>query len=524
MPRSVETYSRPTANQWDKVVTTPYKSEGGVAYQPEDNAITQSELESPTASTLRKAARTLEGLLRRNPNADFDAYTWLNNPEGDDDSALYARTLDGLGEGEYRPLAEDEKQVLHQMILQVRENAHQLQAHLAEKRGQSRPEAATAEPEALRDAREQREAKRGQLAELYAKRQKRLAGFDFMSDGSFGKQALAFRRKRNAYNDAVQQQLALEVMNKRFESQEEVEGFIALRTVQIANELTSDIAKKYTENDSRIGKAIHFLAGRKANGEPETSAAKKWGQRVLSYGIIPSAFIGLTVATGGSMAVVGAAGAWTGTKMYGVFESKHRYEHTKRKEGLLSPDSVHARIDSVPDVRYVNGEYEKLTTAEHIGLKIGRAAHLATSVVEKNTTSQQKKRLIRAFGSVAAGTAVAFGGHYLGTWLQGGEQHVANSTNGDTPSQSWLGEKPPVSTDIHDIPSAVNAHQNMGWYEVMQQIGIDPAQRQEILLRAAPALYKYDLAYQMADGLPGIPSTGTIPQIAIDMLKYAAGR
>ena len=257
MPRSVETYSRPSANQWDKVVTTPYKNEGEATYQPEDNAITQSELENPTASTLRKATRTLEGLLRRNPNADFDAFSWLNNPEGDDDSALYARTLDGLGEGDDRPLVEDEVKVLHKIILQVRENAHQLQAHLAEKKGQPRPEVAAGESDALREAHEQREAKRSQLAELYAKRQKRLAGFDFMSDGSFGKQALAFRQKRNAYNNAMQQQLALEVMSKRFESQKEIEGFIALRTVQFANELTNDIAKNYTENNTRIGKAIY---------------------------------------------------------------------------------------------------------------------------------------------------------------------------------------------------------------------------------------------------------------------------
>ncbi|USN96513.1 MAG: hypothetical protein H6797_05620 [Candidatus Nomurabacteria bacterium] len=534
MSQSVETYSRASAEEWREIIAAPHEDGGRDGALPQSDEMTpgaDEAMERPiyTAGKFREVARHLEALLRHNPQAEFDAAEWLNNPDGDDSSALYARTLDGLGEDESKPLNDEELQVFSHLIAEAKLNEDQLKAHINQKK-----ERASIEPENIREAREYQEEKRMELAELYAKRQKRMMGVDFMNSYSnVGKQALHFTLAKQRYEAATQMRIAQEINGGHFDSYEAMDNHIAMRTIQLAHELTNNITMNYGKNNRLLGKAINFMAGRKENGEPETSSAKKWGRRVLSYGIIPGAFAVGTVATGGSLAVVGAAGVWTGAKVYSVFETKHRQERAQRTKGLLSSKVVKSRINNTLDMKLdpqdQHGEkFVKLNELELVGSKIGRAVWAITNAVEEDTTEQQKKRLVRVLGSTAAGAAIAFGGHYLGAWLHGNNPDAGSvQSEGAHPNgidSTQLPQTTPANPNISGGLSTISAHSNEGWYEVMKDMNINAAQRQDILLRAAPALYKYHLAYQMPDGLPGIPSVGNIPKLAVDILNYAAGR
>jgi|GEM_PF-5521629 len=372
----------------------------------------------------------------------------------------------------------------------------------------------------VRQARESQEAARSELAWLYARRQKRVYGADWMSNTHFNKHARHFGKARREYQYSLEEQLVQELNNREFSAVKDLNRYLATRAVRLAREFSRDIDLNYRTNNSLIGKTINYLGDYDENGEKkQRSLRRTLGKIALHTAVIAPAGIA-TVVTGGAFLAVAAGGAWTSANIYSRWEAKKRAERMQRSSDTwIDEERVASQLE-------LFDEYAEQTPLDLIRTKIGNVARTLVDAAEYDTVTQQKRRLGRVAASAAAGAAVAVGGHYLGAWLGGGD-HAAHAVSQDHSPQLQVpsvAPSPSVVPEIHNGLSNVYAHYNMGWYEVMQQMGIDPAQRHDILVKAAPNLLKNHFAYGMSDGLPGVPSTGYIPQAAIDILSHAAGR
>lgn len=116
----------------------------------------------------------------------------------------------------------------------------------------------------------------------------------------------------------------------------------------------------------------------------------------------------------------------------------------------------------------------------------------------------------------------------------GGAGETPQSSPETTPHESWFGDLVPEDYDGyngsgHYDPSdygysteMFNVQPGQGFYNILENMGVEPSLRDDVLARAADELYANGYAYQMPDGLPGIPDPGQLPQGAIDILIKAA--
>lgn len=106
-------------------------------------------------------------------------------------------------------------------------------------------------------------------------------------------------------------------------------------------------------------------------------------------------------------------------------------------------------------------------------------------------------------------------GSWFGDWRPEGYEEVPSGHDG------------PAHYDVADYgynPEMFNVQPGQGFYNVLENMGVEPSLRDDVLARAADELYANGYAYQMPDGLPGIPSAGSLPQGAIDILIKAAAK
>lgn len=268
------------------------------------------------------------------------------------------------------------------------------------------------ESDEIRAARENQESARTELAELYARRQKRVYGVDWMSSAHFNKQAKRFRRARSDYQLSLEEQLAQE-LNGRTLSAKSLNKHLATRAVRLAGDFSGNIDDNYRTNNRWAGKAINFLGGYNEKGEKSRSVGRALGKIALHSAAIGTATF-LTVASGGSLLAVGAGGAWAGANAYSYWEAKKRAERMQRNGNQMNEEKVATQLKLL-DTIYGSDSDEtvRLTPMELVRAKIGDIAKSIVNAAEHDTVRQQKRRLGRVAASAAAGTAVAVGGHYL---------------------------------------------------------------------------------------------------------------
>lgn len=368
--------------------------------------------------------------------------------------------------------------------------------------------------EAVRKARVSRGLSSRALASVYADRQKKVGWFDRQSNSSLSRKRSKFITQKSEYEDQVMAEIRTKLEGMKFTSEDSLNQFIATQASLIGNELTDNIEIDYARNNSKISRVMDFMAGRNEKGEVEKSLKKRIG-RIALHGAAGFGLLVGSVATGGSLLAATAAGAYAGTNIYAHWESRAKNKRLKRGRKDILRDELKSRLDLLNDL----DDQSKNT----LDGRLERAAKFITNQVEHDTAKQQSARFGRVAVSAAGGMAISLGSHMIGNWI-GGPDSASNINVNSAPHEAVLPNTVPAAPvqEIHTGVSNIFAHSNMGWYEAMQQMGIDPASRHDVLLRAAPSLVKNNLAYTMSNGLPGIPSTGMIPQAAIDIIRAAA--
>ncbi len=368
--------------------------------------------------------------------------------------------------------------------------------------------------EAVRKARVARGLSSRALASVYAERQKKVGWFDSRSNSSLSRKRSEFITQKSEYEQQVINEIRSKLEGMKFTSEDSLNQFIASQASLIGNELTDNIEVDYAKSNSKISRVMDFMAGRNEKGEIEKSFKKRIG-RIALHGAAGFGLLAGSVATGGSLLVATAAGAYAGTNIYAHWESRAKNKRLNRGRKDILRDELKSRLDLLNDL----DDQSKNT----LDGRLERAAKFITNQVEHDTAKQQSARFGRVAVSAAGGMVISLGSHMIGNWI-GGSDSASNIDVNSAPHESVLPNTVPVAPvqEIHNGVSNIFAHSNMGWYEAMQQMGIDPASRHDVLLRAAPSLVKNNLAYTMSNGLPGIPSTGMIPQAAIDIIRAAA--
>lgn len=191
------------------------------------------------------------------------------------------------------------------------------------------------------------------------------------------------------------------------------------------------------------------------------------------------------------------------------------------------------------DVDEIVDSYESIdlsgeNAAEEAALVHDSVNSLSRTAFENRIEKAQSRTLKYTLGSMATGIALGTAAHMLPTdgWLNGEHGLLQHDTThhaiADNVTPSPEAHAPQVVSsvphenvlELHTGMSDVYAHPNMGMYEAAHNAGFNISQAD--LLRAAPDLYRYHLAYPMPDGLPGIPTPGAMPQASIDILRYFA--
>lgn len=428
---------------------------------------------------------------------------------------------------------------------------------------------ALADDEQLMDtARQQLADARTGLADIHAKRQKRVFGFDRMNPNAVGKKALETQARQRKYNDAVQGLIAQEIKAKvtageAFKNEAALNEFIATRTVDEAMALDKEIIEKYGQANTKLSKAINWMAGRQPNGEPDNSRKAKFRRLTLRYGA-PVGFLTLSVVTGGSFAVAAASGMFATAKLYANFETAGRDARMKKAPGLLKKEDVIKELGSARSGQSVYDEslqeYRDATEEDYHIAKSKRAASLIAKAASKETNKQKRHATKRAIGAFALGVGAAVGSRLIGQWINGSDVHGAAPGHGDVPPG---GETPPGGGDVpggepgggapgpqevpggtpddggihvnppgpeapvpapHEFaPGTFNVHHGEGYYDIMQRMGIPAEARDDVLASVRRQLAPYSY-FEPGDPMPRIPRAGTLPQGAIDILTKAAGR
>ena len=239
---------------------------------------------------------------------------------------------------------------------------------------------------------------------------------------------------------------------------------------------------------------------------------------ITSFGLAA----GVGVLTGGA-----AAGVTAGALAYIRAEDRHQEIKANRKR--LFDENGQPAYDEF------TGDVDTDTLDEILNERL--AAN------EDKFEDRVKKEKRRRLGSIAIGVGVGGVSFALAHNLIGmdalGNDHAAGATAPEAPAQQpdvpTPGEGAPAPADIPPAPEApvlgaeypqgtFYAQSGDGFYDVLNNMGVEAWQRDDILARASDELINQGYAYQMPDGMPGIPNVGELPQGAIDILVKAAGR
>ncbi len=354
--------------------------------------------------------------------------------------------------------------------------------------------------EMLDAANEKLDELRQELATLNAKREKRMWGIDaYKGDARYSPKNKALYAKYHAASLDVFRLLNPDIARDATLTMTDKIRKIAEHTVDEAKKLDLAILESYRNSNTKFGKLL-----------------EKYGR----LHVVPKVILGV-----GASAVAGffTGGAGTfatsGTLMAASFNARQRQQ---RADGA---NMLNFDADELMQ------EYASTDEAfEYMHARI-------RSDFENRISKAQSKTRNYTLGSYAVAGAIGAGTHTLpGGWFDGSKgllSHDAVTDASAAPNvDPPLREGPPVAggdvppaapeyvMELHTGMSDVYAHSGMGMYEAAQKAGFEISQSD--LLRAAPDLYRYHLAYPMADGLPGIPIPGNIPNATIDILRYFA--
>ncbi len=363
-----------------------------------------------------------------------------------------------------------------------------------------------------------------ELGLYYAKRDQRTV-FDrsrFTSEGDDLKQD---------YRDAQFQQFLLE--NEAFlqdPNTTPAQRLEALNRYTFAAGRAIEDAKLEKDGRNRFKKIIHWI-GKKMLKHPKLAIA---GSMALTTGV------GLL--TGGAL-----AGATTAALLYTRQETKRYETRQDRKRGF-------ADVASHYDDFYAD-EYSEALQANYTNDALNdlfdKRMEANEALLDKQITREQLRRLGRSAVSLAAGGAVWMTAHGVldrehfrlgfGTDINveatdppAPEPNEAPSVSPDTapgatpdaqpnPANVPAGADVPASANDY-APDTFTVHYGQGFFDILNNMNVDPSQRSDVLARAANELYQNGYAYRMLDGMPGIPGAGDLPQGAIDILIKAAAK
>ncbi len=341
---------------------------------------------------------------------------------------------------------------------------------------------ATADLDTLRD----------KLATLYAKREKRMWGHD----GIVGEARHNQNNKElhAEYTNASRKVFGL--LNPNFLKNETLTTvdrirMIAEHTVEEAKKLDLATLESYKNTNTKFGKLL-----------------EKYGR----LHVVPKVVLGVGVsATAAVLSGGWGAAPVSGTLMAAGFNARQR---KKRAEGA---DMLDLDADTI---------VEKYGHVEDIDLAFDGIDSRIRTNFEDRINKAQAKTGKYTLGSFAVAGALSAGAHMLPGGLFDGSHgllHHDAAANTVTPPHVAPEVVQPLPDNVmalHTGMSSISADPGMGMYEAAHRAGFEISQSD--LLRAAPDLYRYHLAYPMADGLPGIPISGPIPQASIDILRYFA--
>lgn len=288
-----------------------------------------------------------------------------------------------------------------------------------------------------------------------------------------------------------------------------------------------DDKKRETDGRSRFKRIIHRL-GKTMTKHPYVT------------GILAAGFgLGLSTVTAGA-----AAGVVGGALAYIKAEQK-RYDAKGQRDSVFTQQAKDANemvMQFSPEAYKLSSEYD----ADTMGELFDHAMSLNDRLLKKDVRNERLRRA-RSVGYGALGAAAGWTlAHLSGLNHLGADNADATPAhNPDAAGQQGApdAQKPGVQPDaapsvspdqmpampetqltVHDFqPGTFNVQANEGWYNVLDRMGItDQAQQLDILSKAAGPLYENGFAYEMPNGFPGIPSTGDLPQGAIDILIKAA--
>lgn len=392
---------------------------------------------------------------------------------------------------------------------------------------------------------------RAALADIHAKRQKRAFGFDRFNPKAVGNKSIVAQKAQRAYDHAVRELIKYEIQSSAEDSEVfandtvALDAYIANRTVDEAMALDKQIIEKYSQNKSRLGKVINFLAGRDENGEKDPRKVRMF-VRMSVLGVVGAGLAAGTVASGGALGWALASGAVTTGKLYANFEARGRHNRVKKGANGLRLN----RMDVLESLQRQGSDlevydpkldaYRLATFDDHLDAKSKLSTQLVEKAANKETNRQKRHVTKRLVGAVAIGVGIGTLSHAFGHGINGQDAH-SFAPNGDHPGGAPYGDIPGGTPEIGpgDAPGSVPdiqaptpefspdtfyAQRGDGFYDILQNMGVDAAHRDDVLARASNELFNKGLAYKMENGLPGIPRPGYLSQSTIDVLMRAAGK
>lgn len=412
---------------------------------------------------------------------------------------------------------------------------------------------------------------REQLAVIHAKRQKTVYGFDFNSqNASLGKKNLETIRAQKNYNKHLQMLLAAEMAAKvaadgMFADEDAANVFLAERVAAEGDTLEAVTVEQYTNNNTRLGKVINWMAGRKPNGEKDPSKLKL-GLRLAVIG----AGAGVTLAVGalgGAVAAGVVGGAIATAKSFAILEGRGRHNRTQKTKGLLRKEDVIEKLKGYERgavYREDTQSYEdNMTDAEYFNEKMQFVGSLLEGAAERETR-RQKLHVAKRLGAAAViGVGAKFGAYHLTEMMFGSDEAVSavqdaapKETPKEIPTGSWWGEAQPTggspdvpapdesgsipplldevptggspdalpslgdtptmelpdgttidvpaeyaNTNPYTGPGRVYVQPGGGYFDVFKQMGIPESQWGTVLNRVGPALIEHGDAMRLPSGL-----------------------
>ncbi len=436
---------------------------------------------------------------RQGQNDDDDDYTPVE---------LYAKHIEAGGD----PNDPDMQQAISMQLRYVRVYDMLAEKYPAEAYMNSEQLAEHESSEKLQSLRGRQANASQRLAEQTAIRQKRLALLD---PANYGKKKATYEALNVERMSANQELIAEEIRNMTFTSQDEINLYIATRTVDLCKGFDEEVRQNYMKNDKLVGKAINFLTGRNADGTPDKSKSKTVARILVQAGVVAGA-VAATVATGGIGAAV-FTGSAAGLRVYAQGQKIVRDKRVKRTGGLLSKEEVLARIQASDNLSQASGEF----LAKNNDVRIAAAAGLERKKLDKDTRNWRLGNVATVMAGIVAGTAagtIAYG-------INSGSE-TASAFDGSSASEAPSAATTEVSSPVLETyigPSDVYVSPGDGFFNVFQDMGIPESQWNDVLSKVGPELVQSGDAYWMPDGTPGISNPGMLSQHAFEAIMKAKG-